>query len=84
MMEESLLPWQLDFVDSDEERRSKRKGRKQKSDDDDSYSSEDESDDDKPTRRGRRAAKSAVKGFTDAEVRRFIKSYKKFGRPAER
>ncbi|KAF3854783.1 hypothetical protein F7725_022838, partial [Dissostichus mawsoni] len=46
----------------------------------------DDSDDDKkPKRRGRpRARKNNVEGFTDAEIRRFIKAYKKFGSPLER
>uniref|UniRef100_A0AAR2JQK6 DNA helicase n=1 Tax=Pygocentrus nattereri TaxID=42514 RepID=A0AAR2JQK6_PYGNA len=44
-----------------------------------------DSDSDKPKRRGRpRARKNNVEGFTDAEIRRFIKAYKKFGAPLER
>ncbi|XP_072550654.1 chromodomain-helicase-DNA-binding protein 2 isoform X2 [Salminus brasiliensis] len=51
-----------------------------------SESETDDSDDDKkPKRRGRpRARKNNVEGFTDAEIRRFIKTYKKFGAPLER
>uniref|UniRef100_A0A672H0I9 Uncharacterized protein n=1 Tax=Salarias fasciatus TaxID=181472 RepID=A0A672H0I9_SALFA len=51
-----------------------------------SDSETDDSDDDKkPKRRGRpRARKNNVEGFTDAEIRRFIKAYKKFGSPLER
>uniref|UniRef100_W5KJ44 Chromodomain helicase DNA binding protein 2 n=1 Tax=Astyanax mexicanus TaxID=7994 RepID=W5KJ44_ASTMX len=51
-----------------------------------SDSETDDSDDDKkPKRRGRpRARKNNVEGFTDAEIRRFIKAYKKFGAPLER
>uniref|UniRef100_A0A8C2XSK1 Chromodomain helicase DNA binding protein 2 n=1 Tax=Cyclopterus lumpus TaxID=8103 RepID=A0A8C2XSK1_CYCLU len=51
-----------------------------------SGSSTDDSDDDKrPKKRGRpRARKNHVEGFTDAEIRRFIKAYKKFGSPLER
>ncbi|XP_030587816.1 chromodomain-helicase-DNA-binding protein 2 isoform X2 [Archocentrus centrarchus] len=51
-----------------------------------SESETDESDDDKkPKKRGRpRARKNNVEGFTDAEIRRFIKAYKKFGCPLER
>uniref|UniRef100_A0AAR2JEW1 DNA helicase n=1 Tax=Pygocentrus nattereri TaxID=42514 RepID=A0AAR2JEW1_PYGNA len=45
----------------------------------------DSDDDKKPKRRGRpRARKNNVEGFTDAEIRRFIKAYKKFGAPLER
>ncbi|KAG8189231.1 hypothetical protein JTE90_013761 [Oedothorax gibbosus] len=48
--------------------------------------SEDDSDDDKPKKRGRpRISKNdAVKDFTDAEIRRFIKSYKRFPAPLKR
>ncbi|CAG01534.1 unnamed protein product, partial [Tetraodon nigroviridis] len=51
-----------------------------------SESETDDSDDDKkPKKRGRpRARKNNVEGFTDAEIRRFIKAYKKFGAPLER
>ncbi|KAG7468199.1 hypothetical protein MATL_G00140300 [Megalops atlanticus] len=51
-----------------------------------SESETDDSEDDKrPKRRGRpRARKNNVEGFTDAEIRRFIKAYKKFGAPLER
>uniref|UniRef100_A0A671X5U1 Chromodomain helicase DNA binding protein 2 n=1 Tax=Sparus aurata TaxID=8175 RepID=A0A671X5U1_SPAAU len=51
-----------------------------------SDSETDDSDDDKkPKKRGRpRARKNNVEGFTDAEIRRFIKAYKKFGSPLER
>ncbi|CAI5664270.1 unnamed protein product [Oreochromis niloticus] len=51
-----------------------------------SESETDDSDDDKkPKKRGRpRARKNNVEGFTDAEIRRFIKAYKKFGCPLER
>ncbi|KAM8861444.1 chromodomain-helicase-DNA-binding protein 2 isoform 1-T1 [Synchiropus picturatus] len=47
--------------------------------------SDDSDDDKKPKRRGRpRARKNNVEGFTDTEIRRFIKAYKKFGSPLER
>uniref|UniRef100_A0A8C4MNS2 Chromodomain helicase DNA binding protein 2 n=1 Tax=Equus asinus asinus TaxID=83772 RepID=A0A8C4MNS2_EQUAS len=52
-----------------------------------SESETDDSDDDKkPKRRGRPRSvrKDLVEGFTDAEIRRFIKAYKKFGLPLER
>uniref|UniRef100_A0A665UVX6 Uncharacterized protein n=1 Tax=Echeneis naucrates TaxID=173247 RepID=A0A665UVX6_ECHNA len=51
-----------------------------------SESETDDSDDDKkPKKRGRpRARKNNVEGFTDAEIRRFVKAYKKFGSPLER
>nr|XP_023015060.1 chromodomain-helicase-DNA-binding protein 1 isoform X2 [Leptinotarsa decemlineata] len=45
-----------------------------------------ESDEEKPKRRGRQSggAKEKFKNFTDAEVRRFIKSYKRFSAPLKR
>uniref|UniRef100_A0A1A8PKJ5 Chromodomain helicase DNA binding protein 2 n=1 Tax=Nothobranchius pienaari TaxID=704102 RepID=A0A1A8PKJ5_9TELE len=67
--------------DSDSDVGSKLKNRSSGSD-----SETDDSDDDKkPKKRGRpRARKNNVEGFTDAEIRRFIKAYKKFGCPLER
>ncbi|CAH2254792.1 jg15380 [Pararge aegeria aegeria] len=40
-------------------------------------------DDDRPRKRGRPAAshREKIKGFTDQEIRRFVKSYKKFSAP---
>ncbi|XP_049876715.1 chromodomain-helicase-DNA-binding protein 1 isoform X2 [Pectinophora gossypiella] len=40
-------------------------------------------DDDRPRKRGRPPAshREKIKGFTDAEIRRFVKSYKKFSAP---
>jgi len=35
-------------------------------------------------RKGRRRAANEVKGFTNNELKRFLKSIKKFGRPLER
>ncbi|XP_042599910.1 chromodomain-helicase-DNA-binding protein 2 isoform X3 [Cyprinus carpio] len=66
--------------DSDSDVGSKLKHRSSASD-----SETDDSEDDKrPKRRGRpRARKNNVEGFTDAEIRRFIKAYKKFGAPLE-
>ncbi|XP_060115774.1 chromodomain-helicase-DNA-binding protein 2 isoform X1 [Heteronotia binoei] len=47
---------------------------------------EDSDDDKRPKRRGRPRSvrKDTVEGFTDSEIRRFIKAYKKFGVPLER
>ncbi|XP_041371367.1 chromodomain-helicase-DNA-binding protein 1-like isoform X2 [Gigantopelta aegis] len=71
---------QLDY-DSE----SQRKKKKKKHDADDSEVSDEDTDDGKPKRRGRpRAGKDAIKGFTDAEIRRFVRSYKKFGAPLSR
>uniref|UniRef100_A0A667YIA2 Chromodomain helicase DNA binding protein 2 n=1 Tax=Myripristis murdjan TaxID=586833 RepID=A0A667YIA2_9TELE len=67
--------------DSDSDVGSKLKHRSSGSDSE----TDDSEDDKKPKKRGRpRARKNNVEGFTDAEIRRFIKSYKKFGSPLER
>ncbi|XP_064620008.1 chromodomain-helicase-DNA-binding protein 1-like isoform X2 [Lineus longissimus] len=73
---------QLTF-DSDQETKSR--GRK-KQDDLSSDSDSDSSMDGKPRKRGRprTVTKDMIKGFSDQEVRRFIKSFKKFGAPLER
>ncbi|MEQ2227459.1 transcriptional regulator [Ilyodon furcidens] len=44
------------------------------------------SDRKRPKKRGRPRTipRENIKGFTDAEIRRFVKSYKKFGGPLER
>lgn len=49
-------------------------------------SGSDDSDADRPKRRGRPKSsyKELIKGFTEAEVRRFIKSYRKFANPLKR
>ncbi|XP_042207777.1 chromodomain-helicase-DNA-binding protein 1-like isoform X5 [Homarus americanus] len=52
---------------------------------DDSESSNDDTDDDRPKKRGRpRIYHKETKGFTDVEVRRFYKSFKKFCNPQRR
>ncbi|XP_054714186.1 chromodomain-helicase-DNA-binding protein 1-like [Uloborus diversus] len=54
--------------------------------DSDSESEGDDSDDDKPKRRGRPRStnKDGLKNFTDNEIRKFLKSYKKFPCPLKR
>ncbi|XP_076847370.1 chromodomain-helicase-DNA-binding protein 2 isoform X2 [Brachyhypopomus gauderio] len=72
---------QANDSDSDVGTKLKLKGRSSGSDSE----TDDSEDDKKPKRRGRpRARKNNVEGFTDAEIRRFIKAYKKFGAPLER
>lgn len=68
--------------DSDE----KKKRRKKKHDREETDSSDEDDEDDRPKKRGRprTMAKESVKGFTDSEIRRFIKSFKKFGHPMTR
>ncbi|KAH8283644.1 hypothetical protein KR018_010322, partial [Drosophila ironensis] len=46
--------------------------------------SEGSGDDGRPRKRGRPAMKEKITGFTDAELRRFIRSYKKFPAPLQR
>ncbi|KAH8412421.1 hypothetical protein KR009_001844, partial [Drosophila setifemur] len=46
--------------------------------------SEGSGDDGRPRKRGRPAMKEKITGFTDAELRRFIRSYKKFPAPLNR
>lgn len=69
-------------VDDDDKKKKRRKF------DDETESSEDESDegaDKQAKRRGRgRGGRELVRGFTDAELRRLIKSLRKFPRPQER
>ena len=73
--------FQLNIYDSDDDDKKRRK--KKNRDDDDDSDSDDGSDEDKPKRRGR-PKKGGLKGFSEAELRRFIRSFKKFGRPLER
>ncbi|XP_072037799.1 LOW QUALITY PROTEIN: chromodomain-helicase-DNA-binding protein 1-like [Amphiura filiformis] len=74
--------------DSDTNGRKKRKKRSRSSSSEHESESGDDSDGDKKTKRPRgrpRAVpKDSVAGFSDAEIRRFVKSYKKFGRPLTR
>ena len=68
---------------SDAEKHSRRR-----KDDDSDASNEDEGDeeDDRPKKRGRPrvSGREHIRGFTDSELRRFIKSYKKFANPLSR
>jgi hypothetical protein len=67
--------------DSDQDKR-KRKGDESDASDED----DDDDDDDRPKKRGRpgRGGKEKIRGFNDSELRRFIKSYKKFVQPLAR
>ncbi|KAM9311923.1 chromodomain-helicase-DNA-binding protein 2 [Gastrophryne carolinensis] len=68
--------------DSESDLESKQKAQRSSGSESDS----DSDDDRKPKRRGRPRSvrKDTVEGFTDAEIRRFIKAYKKFPTPLER
>ena len=78
--------FQLNIYDSDDDDTKHKKKRKGKYEQDDESADEsgESGDDGMPKKRGRPKAKGALRGFTDAELRRFVKSFKKFGRPLER
>ncbi|XP_055385541.1 chromodomain-helicase-DNA-binding protein 1 [Condylostylus longicornis] len=64
----------------------KPKGRKRASDNESEYEegSDNSDSDGRPKQRGRPAKKEKIQGFSDAEIRRFIRSYKKFPSPLTR
>ncbi|XP_022239171.1 chromodomain-helicase-DNA-binding protein 1-like [Limulus polyphemus] len=68
--------------DSDED--AKKKGNRDAGDE--SGSEKEQSDDDRPRKRGRPRTvnRDAIKGFNDAEIRRFVRSFKKFASPMNR
>lgn len=70
-------------ADADNEKRGKKR-KKRKSEDDSENESAGGSDDDRPKKRGRPSLKEKFCNFTDAELRKFIKSYKKFPLPLKR
>lgn len=74
---------QINQSDSDGEGTGKGKKKRKRTESD---SSEEGSDEEKPRKRGRprMIPKEVIKGFTDAEIRRFVKSYKKFATPLKR
>lgn len=74
---------QLEY-DSDQEKHSRRK--KDHDDSDASNEDDDDDDDDRPKKRGRprSSVREKLRGFADSELRRFIKSYKKFAHPLTR
>ena len=63
----------------------RRKHTSSSSDDNDFYQDQN-SEDEKPRKRGRPPlnTRGRIKGFTDVEIRRFIKSFKKFANPINR
>lgn len=61
-----------------------KKRKKRKSDDESDNESAAGSDEDRPKKRGRPSLKEKFCNFTDAELRKFIKSYKKFPAPLKR
>ncbi|KAI5745904.1 hypothetical protein M8J76_015368 [Diaphorina citri] len=95
-MEDLYLPPRsrktLQQVNQSDEEGEGRRGRKRRGGEEkeegsgDSSYDEDESDEERPKKRGRPKAnsKESVKGFTDVEIRRFVKSFKKFPAPLKR
>lgn len=87
-MEDLYLPprrktlQQINQQNERDERGGSRKRRKQS--DDESDEGSDGTDDGQPRKRGRPPVKEKFTNFTDAELRRFIKSYKKFPAPLKR
>lgn len=72
--------------EKEKERGKAKKGKKRKKSDEVlmSDNSEDNSEDDRPKKRGRPPLKEKFTNFTDTELRRFIRSYKKFPAPLKR
>lgn len=88
-MEDLYLPprrkmLQQSAQENDARERKRRKTEEDSGDEDDVGGSDDGSDDDRPRKRGRPALREKIPGFSDAELRRFIKSYKKFPAPLKR
>lgn len=75
---------QINQSDSDAEGGKKRRKRKHTEESGMSGGEGEESSEERPKKRGRRAGREKIKNFTDAEVRRFVKSYKKFSKPLKR
>ncbi|KAJ8926869.1 hypothetical protein NQ314_020720 [Rhamnusium bicolor] len=78
---------QINQSESDGEDGKGRKKRKKDADESGGSSAEGEdTDDERPRKRGRPPAsnREKIKNFTDVEIRRFIKSYKKFSAPLKR
>ncbi|XP_059176230.1 chromodomain-helicase-DNA-binding protein 1-like isoform X3 [Physella acuta] len=75
---------QVDY-DSDKDNKKKRK-KKGQSESEASEEEEEEDDEDQPRKRGRPrgGTKDGVRGFSNAEIRRFVKSIKKFAAPLKR
>ncbi|KAJ8953271.1 hypothetical protein NQ318_015853 [Aromia moschata] len=78
---------QINQSESDgEDGKGRRKGKKEADESGASSAEADDTDEEKPRKRGRPPAnnREKIKNFTDAEIRRFIKSYKKFPTPLKR
>lgn len=70
--------------EKEKEKEKLKKGKKRKKSDEIELSESDNSEDDRPKKRGRPPVKEKFTNFTDTELRRFIRSYKKFPAPLKR
>ncbi|KAL3289544.1 hypothetical protein HHI36_022961 [Cryptolaemus montrouzieri] len=77
---------QINQSESDADENKARRKRKKDEDGSGSSGEGEDSDDERPRKRGKppSTTKEKFKNFTDAEVRRFVKSYKKFSAPFKR
>lgn len=77
---------QINQSESDGEGGRGKKRRKQTEESGSSAAEGEESDEERPRKRGRPplANRERIKNFTDVEIRRFVKSYKKFSNPLNR
>ncbi|CAB0038921.1 unnamed protein product [Trichogramma brassicae] len=77
---------QINEADSKSKKKKKSQSADDSDDDDDYGTDEEGSDDGRPKKRGRPRTqpRENVKSFTDAEIRRFIKSFKRFAAPMKR
>lgn len=68
----------------DQNQKKPKKGKKRKKSDESLDDASDGSEDDRPKKRGRPPLKEKFTNFTDTELRKFIRSYKKFPAPLKR
>ena len=81
-----VLQEEQERQDREKEKEKTKKGKKRKKSDEIEISEDpsDNSEDDRPKKRGRPPVKEKFPNFTDTELRRFIRSYKKFPAPLKR
>lgn len=77
---------QINQTEDDAEDARARRKRRREEEASGSSGGEDDSDDERPKKRGRPplSSKEKIKNFTDAEIRRFVKSFKRFSAPLKR
>lgn len=81
-----VLQEEQERQEKDKEKEKSKKGKKRKKSDEIEPSDDpsDNSEDDRPKKRGRPPVKEKFPNFSDTELRRFIRSYKKFPAPLKR